>query len=143
MDIRLARADEFSRVAAFYRENGYTQDLAHEDIYVIAESGESLCATLRLSREQGFLILRGMRVIEARRRRGLGTRLLLAARRPIGDEPCYCIPHRHLRSFYEQIGFREVEAQQAPGFLAERCERYRRDYGRDVILMHRAAVAME
>jgi N-acetylglutamate synthase-like GNAT family acetyltransferase len=134
---RKARAEEFERVAAFYRDNGYEPGISPSDIIVVAESGGVLYGAVRICQEHDVLVLRGMRVGESMRRQGIGTRLLRAVESLIGARECFCIPHRYLRPFYGRIGFVEIGATAAPRFLRERCAAYRRDYGLDVIVMRR------
>jgi N-acetylglutamate synthase-like GNAT family acetyltransferase len=103
----------------------------------MAESGGEICGIVWLCEEENVLVLRGMRVRKDLQRRGIGSRLLRAAEPMTGGRMCFCIPHRHLRSFYARIGFQEIRSNKAPSFLEERYNRYRFEYGLDVILMHR------
>ncbi len=134
---RKARPQDLQQVAAFYHEQDYTPAKGREDVIVVAEEAGMLCGALRLCEEHGALVLRGMRVAEDMRRQGIGTRLLQAAESLIADRECFCIPHRHLRSFYACIGFVEIQSAQAPPFLCQRCSRYRSQFGLDVIIMRR------
>jgi uncharacterized glyoxalase superfamily protein PhnB/N-acetylglutamate synthase-like GNAT family acetyltransferase len=134
---RKAHPEEFERIAAFYRDNDYRPAISPADVIVVAENAGALCGAVRICDERDVLVLRGMRVGKDMRRRGIGTHLLQAVEPVIGARECFCIPHRHLRSFYGRIGFVEVEAAEAPSFLRERCAEYRREYGLDVIVMRR------
>ena len=135
--IRKAGLDEFERVLKFYRANNYEPRVNPADIISVAESGGEICGIVRLCEEEGCLVLRGMRVRIDLQRRGIGSRLLRAAEPVIGERMCFCIPHRHLRSFYAQIGFQEIRSNEAPSFLQGRYNRYRVEHGLDVILMRR------
>jgi N-acetylglutamate synthase-like GNAT family acetyltransferase len=139
MVTRRAHRDEIQRIVAFYRSFDYTPSIGPEDVLVIAELDDSLCGVVRLCQEQGVLVLRGMRVRQDVRRQGIGTRLLQAAKPLIGEQECFCIPHRTLCEFYGRIGFVAIAASQAPGFLQERLARYRAEYGLDVIVMRRSS----
>jgi GNAT superfamily N-acetyltransferase len=137
---REARPGEFERIAAFYRDTGYTPPINPADVIVVAEVAESkraLCGAVRVCDEHAVLVLRGMRVCEGMRRQGIGTHLLEAVEPVIGGRDCFRIPHRYLRSFYGRIGFAEIEPSEAPEFLRERWAAYGREYGLDVILMRR------
>jgi N-acetylglutamate synthase-like GNAT family acetyltransferase len=134
---RRAYAEDLERIAAFYRHHDYRPAISPADVIVMAENEGTLCGVVRLCEEHGVLVLRGMRVSEGRRWQGIGTRLLQAVEPLIGERECFCLPHRHLRSFYGRIGFAEIAASEAPAFLQERCTEYRRDYGLDVIIMRR------
>jgi N-acetylglutamate synthase-like GNAT family acetyltransferase len=134
---RLALPRDAENVRSFYRENGYTQALSPGDTVLLGERQGSVCAALRRCLEQGMLVLRGMRVAEGIRRQGVGTILLQSAIPHIGGRDGYCIPHRHLRTFYGRIGFSPIEACQAPAFLRDRLECYCGEHDLDVILMRR------
>lgn len=131
---------DFARVLSFYLDTGYTQPVDPADTLVYALREEEICAALRLCPEQNTLVLRGMRVCPDLRRQGVGTVLLLAAAKVIGERECYCIPHAYLESFYGQIGFREIDPDTAPAFLHKRLVTYRQVLVLDVILMRRMGV---
>jgi GNAT superfamily N-acetyltransferase len=132
---RKAYPEELGRIAAFYRHNDYISTVGPADIIVVAEHGGELCGAVRICEEHGALVLRGMRVREDMRKRGIGTRLLEAVEPIVSGRECFCIPHRYLDSFYGRIGFLETDAVRAPPFLRERCTEYRREYDLDVIIM--------
>jgi N-acetylglutamate synthase-like GNAT family acetyltransferase len=134
---RKAHPEESERIVAFYRDNDYRPAISPADVIVVAEHEGVLCGAVRLCREHGVLVLRGMRVSEVMRGQGIGTGLLQAVAPVIGARECFCIPHRHLCSFYGRAGFVEIEATEAPAFLCERCAAYRRAYGLDVVIMRR------
>jgi GNAT superfamily N-acetyltransferase len=132
---RVATQDDRIRVREFYRQFDYAQHIHPEDTFVIAAQNGEICAALRLAVENGVLLLRGMRVAASHRRQGIGTQLLGAAAPVIGGRECFCIPHRYLILFYNQIGFVEIEPAQAPEFLRQRIVEYRENLGLDVVLM--------
>lgn len=129
---RWARPEEFPRVSRFYSETQYTGRLSPLDRIIVAEHAEQLVGAARLAREEGVLVLRGMRVAAPWQRRGVGTRMLepLEALR----ERCFCIPHSHLVAFYAAAGF--ATTSDGPAFLQERLTEYR-SRGLDVCLMVR------
>jgi GNAT superfamily N-acetyltransferase len=116
---------DLERVRAFYRTVDYVGSVGIEDQLVLAEEVGAIVGVLRLAREHGFAVLRGMRVSPSHQRRGIGTLLLNEADRILGPEPCYCIPYEHLLSFYGQIGFQDIDPALAPAFLRERLNDYR------------------
>ncbi len=134
--IRVASSAERGRVVSFLRREGYPHRIDARDRHFIAERGREVVAAVRLSRTEPALVLRGMRVREDCRRRGVGRRLLALAARQIGAEICYCLPYRWLVSFYGEAGFREIAAAEAPAFLAARYARYVTS-GQDVTIMRR------
>jgi N-acetylglutamate synthase-like GNAT family acetyltransferase len=134
---REAWPDEFERVLAFYKSEGYTPAISSSDAIVVAEDDKAICAAARLCPEHNKLVLRGMRVKTTMHRQGVGTQLLRALIPVIGDRECFVIAYRYLRSFFSEIGFVEVEPAAAPPFLADRYKGYRLDGGLDVIIMRR------
>jgi GNAT superfamily N-acetyltransferase len=139
IQIRIARADEHSRVVAVYAALGYRRTIDPADTVWLAESAEETAGIVRVAAEQGTLVLRGMRIAEHARRQRLGTRILEAIAEWLQDRECYCVPYPHLVGFYGQIGFVVLEPSAAPAFLVERLAGYRRS-GQEVILMRRAPV---
>jgi N-acetylglutamate synthase-like GNAT family acetyltransferase len=133
---RLASPADQREVELFYKETGYSPSANPQDAVVLAESGGRIVGALRLVEEQDTLVLRGLRVREALRRKGVGSGLVAAADFFIGGRECFMIPFRHLEGFYARYGFARIEAQAAPGFLGERLGKYRQ-MGLDVILMAR------
>lgn len=136
--IRVADQSDRDRILFAYRAWNYQGGFAPADLVWLAESRSELIGVVRLSLENGVLVLRGMRVAEPWRRRGVGSRLLHALAGWLGDRVCYCLPYSHLVSFYSQIGFAELTPVDAPPFLAHRLADYRhREL--DVTLMVRPA----
>jgi predicted N-acetyltransferase YhbS len=137
ISIRASFQQDRLRIASFYAHNQYGQPLSEDDIQFFAEKDGGICGALRLCREHGVLVLRGMRIASEQQRKGIGRLLLQKAVEAIHGEVCYCIPHRHLAAFYQEAGFAEANAAAAPTFLADRLVKYREDLGLDVILMRR------
>lgn len=123
--VRSIDRSEFPRVLSFYQETEYSGGLTESDQVVIAERHGKLLAAVRLCEESGELVLRGMRVSTAMQRQGVGTRLLEGLVPFLRDRVCYCLPYRHLKKFYETIGFVELDPADAPYLLQERLEHYR------------------
>lgn len=136
MAIRCASPSERIIVEAFYCETAYYGGLTAADTVIVAESDGELVGAVRLCVEEDVLVLRGMRVRENFRRQGVGTQILAAVDRFVGERQCYCIAHRHLRSFYGQIGFNEIQLNTAPTFLQQRLAKYT-EQGLVVIIMAR------
>jgi N-acetylglutamate synthase-like GNAT family acetyltransferase len=134
--IRVAQQDDLPRLLEFYRQTGYSGGVTPTDRILLAEVSGSTAAAVRLCKENGTLVLRGMRVREDLRRRGIGTSILKAALPIFGEEGCYCIAHPYLETFHGQFGFAKLGLDQAPEFLLDRL-RNCRARGLDVILMGR------
>jgi N-acetylglutamate synthase-like GNAT family acetyltransferase len=119
--VRDALAIDLPRIAQFYADTQYTGGLSPLDRIVVAEHEGTLVGAYRLAREEGVLVLRGMRVASAWQGRGVGTRMLRHLE-PI-REPCFCVPYSHLTAFYARAGF--VAASRCPAFLRQRVATYR------------------
>ena len=123
--VRVASADEHPSIEQFYRREGYNRSVAPSDIVVVAESGGHTLGVVKLSSEHGCLVLRGMRVREDSRRRGIGSSLLRSLIELIGGRACYCLPFAHLVEFYARAGFSLLSDDEVPPFLRERADHYR------------------
>ncbi len=133
---RSVAAEERENAIAFLKSERYSRMIAEDDQFFIAEIAKEIVAAVRLAREEGVLVLRGMRVRGDVQREGVGTQLLHRLVLAIRSEACYCIPYRWLISFYAQAGFREILSEEAPAFLADRRAHYASE-GLDVVLMRR------
>lgn len=129
---------EFHKIQTFYAENHYTQPLSTRDIFLVLEHDGEIIAALRVCRESGCIVLRGMRVSPAFQRQGSGSLLLDYFAEVTGNKTCYCIAHRYLRDFYRQVGFEGIKNEHAPAFLVSRLTSYRSELGLDVILLYKA-----
>jgi len=135
--VRIAAASEHAALASLYEVWGYRAGIAAGDAVFVAERSGTVVGIVRRSREEGLTMLRGMYVGPSARRTRVGTSLLVAFVRDLGEEECYCIPFAHLTAFYGKAGFTVVPEAIAPASLAARLQRYRLE-GHDVLLMHRA-----
>ena len=133
MIIRIAETTEYSKVCELYEACNYNGGVQDNDIVVIAGADE-LIGAVRICREHGIKILRGMQIKSACRSKGTGTLMLKFLKENIDLKDCYCIPYKHLKIFYRQIGFEEISPDEAPDFIAERLKKYLAG-GLDVMLM--------
>jgi len=137
--VRIARPADFGRIVAAYSAWGYSGGMTLVDTAWLAEADDELIGVVRVSPENGTLVLRGMRIAEDWRRRGIGTRMLRELAAWLGHRECYCIPYDHLVGFYGQIGFAEIATGAVPAFLAARLADYRKRRGLRVSIMVRGA----
>jgi N-acetylglutamate synthase-like GNAT family acetyltransferase len=125
-------------VKTFYEKVGYGGGAKSVDQIFLARIEHQLVGVVRLCPEMGVVVLRGMQILLSFQRQQIGTQLLKYCSHRLAGQSCYCIPWRHLRDFYGQIGFWEISSMEAPAFLRERLESYNaREM--DVILMHKPA----
>jgi GNAT superfamily N-acetyltransferase len=136
--IKVMRCDCLEEVTCFYRQAGYGGIVGEDDTMLGARAAGCLVGVVRLALENSSLVLRGMQVEAEFQRQSTGSKLLEAAVEVIGGRECWCIPYSHLSAFYAKGGFVEVPSSGAPGFLADRLERYRTS-GRSVVVMRRPA----
>lgn len=134
--IRQATQLEFDAVRSFYGKCGYGGGLDESDRVLIAGLETEMIGAVRLCPGDRYFTLRGMQVLPPFQRQKIGTKLLLQCAKQLVNQPCYCIPWAHLRSFYRQAGFQEIESIAAPPELRERFEQYQAR-GVGVILMGR------
>src|SRR5271170_6315345 len=109
---RPIEAEERETAITFLRQQGYSRPIEAGDRFFVAELAGEIVGVVRLSREEGVVVLRGLRVRSGAQRQGVGSHLLGVVFRAAQSEACYCIPYRWLISFYAQAGFREVAAEE-------------------------------
>ena len=112
------------KILAVYTAVGYNGGIKDEDIGFLASHEEKPIGAVRLSHEEGVLVLRGMMVLPEFQQQGVGKALLKLLDPIIGRTPCYCINPPHLKNFYGSIGFDQIDTSTAPAFLVERLKRY-------------------
>lgn len=140
LKISQAKLHDAENIKAFYNQCGYGGDLSEEALTFIAQLEKRIVGAVRLCPNTGFIVLRGMQVLAPFQRQGIGTRLLQACIDQLAGQVCYCIPWQHLKSFYQQLGFREVSPNEVPNLLSERFNNYI-SRNMNVILMHRLPTA--
>jgi GNAT superfamily N-acetyltransferase len=136
MQIQSAIASEISGISAFYRLTEYGGPISPADLVVYATEDGRIIGAGRLSEQEGVFVLRGMRVLEKHRGRGVGKVILGSLVKEGDDRDCYCIPYSNLQEFYTAKGFHKIAPSNAPDFLRDRFKDYR-SRGLDVILMRR------
>ncbi len=124
--VQIARPTDLNWILAAYNSWNYQGGVGPDDTAWMAKLGDELIGVVRIVPEKNTLVLRGMRVAEPWRRRGVGSQMLRAIATWLGKRECYCIPYVHLVEFYGQIGFVEIVSTSAPSFLVERLAEYQR-----------------
>lgn len=110
------------------------------DVVIVALFEANLVGVVRIVNEHGIRVLRGMRIKPEFQRQGIGSKMLGEVRQVLAAEECFAIAYAHLETFYRQIGFRKVDKKEAPAFLHERIETYRKERPQqEFILIRRPA----
>jgi predicted N-acetyltransferase YhbS len=135
--VEIVQSADLDRIAAFYRAAGYGGGVSADDITLVATAEEGIVGVVRLCREAGVTVLRGMQVDAAFQRQGIGRTLLRHCLPHLGGGVAYCLPYAHLAAFYGEAGFVPVTPAMLPPFLAERLAGYLRK-GQSVIAMRRS-----
>lgn len=123
LEIRQASPYEFASVVRLYDEGGYDGRYQAADFLLLAMLGQEAVGVVRLVREQGYTLLRGLYIGKHWRGRGIGRRLLLAATGYL-QEPCYCLTQTSLLPLFSAAGFILCHDDIVPPFLIERRHRY-------------------
>ena len=141
IEVRHARNDDISRAQNFYAERRYGGGIGPEDVLLLAERDGDLVGIVRLTAEEGVVVLRGMQVHPTFQRQGIGKKLLASVAQEVDERDCFCIPYAHLVGFYGGIGFCVIEPAKAPTFLRMRLEKYQnRGDGKQYLIMRREGV---
>jgi GNAT superfamily N-acetyltransferase len=136
IEIGVLSRSRYPEAMALYDACGYRHGLADRDHVIGATRENVLVGVVRLCREHGTTVLRGMHVLPAHQRQGIGGQLLDACTALLGDSVCYCLPWRRLEPFYARGGFHACALETVPQFLVNRCSTYRSE-GHDVVLLGR------
>ncbi|MBV8045909.1 MAG: GNAT family N-acetyltransferase [Paludibacterium sp.] len=121
--IRPATAYEFAAVVRLYDEGGYDGRYQASDFLLLAMIDMDAVGVVRLVKEEGYTLLRGLYIGKAWRGRGIGRRLLTAAAGYL-TEPCYCLTQTSLLHLFAEQGFVPCSDDIVPPFLLERRRRY-------------------
>ena len=118
------KAKNLSWLEKFYAVCGYGGDIQPEDTVLYKIKNNSVVGVVRITKEHGVSILRGMQVLKQYQKSGIGRDLLSAFEQKIGPDTCYCLPYEHLEGFYSKIGFVIAQEKELPKFLVERKKYY-------------------
>jgi GNAT superfamily N-acetyltransferase len=135
MQIRQAVSEEYPAIIEHYLFCSYRGGIEPDDLAVIAAENDNIAGVVRICFEQGEKVLRGMYIKPAFRGNGLGKRMLSFLKETVDLHGCYCIPFSYLEGFYGSIGFRKINSDEAPGFLAGRYKKYAALWDRPMIMM--------
>ncbi|MEM9916841.1 MAG: GNAT family N-acetyltransferase [Bacteroidota bacterium] len=140
IDIRTLQPQEVAKAQAFYKTQNYLTSIQANDIVLVAEKGDRFVGIVRLCPEENFLVLRGMFVdLPYYQRKGIGKQMLQSLASLFGAQEVYCLPYDHLQDFYGVIGFKKINAADAPTVMRDRLQKYSKRFD-GLILMKRTAV---
>lgn len=131
--------EQHQTAQAVYTSLGYAAEIKPTDIVIVAQDNDQIVGLVRLEIDMPVCVLRGMQVLPAYQRQGIGTQLLKKLNEVIAGRETWCIPHGWLTGFYGQIGFTQVPEETAPEFLQERIKLARVKWPQ-VILMKKDGV---
>ena len=134
MNIRFALIHEYPQVLSHYATCNYGGGLDEKDKVVVAVD-EQVIGAVRICIENGIKVLRGMQIKPVWQRKGIGSLMLKFLADNADLNGCYCLPFKHLKTFYGLIGFEEISSAYAPAFLAERLEKYLSLGHKEMIIM--------
>lgn len=105
-----------------YEIAGYNGKASIDDKIFLAKLGEEILGSVKIAKEHGSHVLRGMFMHPEHRGSGIGLNFLKVLPTYLDslEQPCYAIPHDHLLNFYGAIGFKEIRPDEVPEFLKER-----------------------
>ena len=128
---------DYEVIRSVYAACDYSGGINEDDIGFLASLRGIPAAAVRLTNEEGVLMLRGMMVKPEYQRHGIGKQVLQALDPHIGKNACYLVGRKHLIDFYGGIGFKKIEPSEAPDFLRDRAQLYNTN-GYECILMYRS-----
>ncbi|HEX7557577.1 MAG TPA: GNAT family N-acetyltransferase [Usitatibacter sp.] len=137
IELRRMSPGEHDDLTRFFRNTGYPAQVEPTIAWGAWRASE-LAACVALSLEEGTWVLRGPEVLGDLRRRGIGKRLLEAAKAELAGRTTYCVAYSHLRRLYASIGFRACSFGERPDFLRKRANALR-TVGWDVVMLIRTA----
>lgn len=137
MEILEATQSELGDVASLYAEAGYGAAIDPADIVIVAKDCGVLAGAVRLCTEEEVTVLRGMQILSAFQRQGIGSRLLAACVPFLDRRQAFCLPYAHLVTFYAAAGFELAADAELPDFLKRRRDAYNAQ-GQNVVAMRRA-----
>jgi len=130
------KSEEVAKVNDFYRKTAYFRSVTEKErVFIVRDEGK-IVGALCVESEADIRVLRGMYVLPELVRKKIGTTLLQFIEPVLKDKDAYCIPYRHLEGFYETIGFKAVDVNGTPDFIANRFNLYCAK-GLEVLIMYR------
>jgi N-acetylglutamate synthase-like GNAT family acetyltransferase len=127
-------------VDPFYEQEGKNHRARPSDLFFAAFIENTIVGVCRFCVEEKTPLLRSMVVHAPLRSQKIGATLLASFAHYLDQHnirPTYCIPYGHLEKFYGQIGFKVINEKDAPAFLQERIQTYRKNSSDTFMFMRR------
>lgn len=127
-------------VDAFYEQEGKSHRARNSDLFFAAFIENTIVGVCRFCVEENTPLLRSMIIHAPLRSQKIGAKILESFARYLDKNnfrPTYCIPYGHLGNFYGLIGFKIINEEDAPAFLQERIQTYRKNSSDTFMFMRR------
>ena len=122
-------------VNKFYKQARYSSKAGRgETVFVLREASVIVAAVRFEPKRDGWLFLRAMCVLPAKRGQGVGRIFLELLERFLQEHPVYCFPFDHLCEFYGAAGFTQHSVELLPEFVLTPFQRYTQQ-GRKICVM--------
>jgi N-acetylglutamate synthase-like GNAT family acetyltransferase len=127
-------------VDPFFEKEGKSYRARDIDLFFTAFIENTIVGACRFCIEENTPLLRSMIIHAPLRSQKIGAKILESFARYLDENkfgPTYCLPYDHLGNFYGLIGFKIIKDEEAPEFLEERVQRYRKDSSDAYMVMRR------
>lgn len=134
---------ESPALGRFYKRNGHKGKIQPNDICFWIERDQAIVAAARLqpvSGERNSLLLRGLWVDKAQRRKRLGSELLERITHYLQGQQrdCFCLAYCHLETFYTEQRFNRPAIESCPTELIAQYHRYKKRGNNLTLLLYSA-----
>ncbi len=127
-------------VDPFYKQEGKNHRARDSDLFFAAFKENTIVGVCRFCIEEDTPLLRSMIIHAPLRSQKIGFKILESFAYYLDKnnfKPTYCVPYIHLETFYGRIGFKIIKEEDAPTFLQERVQTYRKNTTDMFMLMRR------
>lgn len=136
----ISGSDAAAIVDPFYEQEGKTHRARSTDLFFAAFIETKIVGVCRFCVEENTPMLRSMIVHTPLRSKKIGAKILESFEEYLDKNnfrSTYCIPYGHLGRFYGLIGFKVIKEEDAPEFLQERIQGYRKRNPEEFMIMRR------
>lgn len=129
-----------NKINNFYKQQGYHSGWGATERAFFTLQNDEITGVVKVEKINEVSILRGMYLADAIQRQGQGTKFIQHIEAVLNETVSYCMPFKHLKGFYSQIGFKQIPVKQLPWFLQTRFSAYEKA-GYVIIAMQRDILA--